>query len=170
MSAHRSTLRSLTILLAAALLTACMGPPPRDPAAIAKAYLEADRFDEASREMEIAVRRQPEDVELRMEAARIHAAAAHVDRAIDHLEAAQGMAPRNPEVAILIGELEQRRGNPTDAYVAFRRAVALVPDDVRAVSGLALSAEALGFDDEAAEAYRHWEELDEPAAPAAPRK
>jgi hypothetical protein len=46
--------------------------------------------------------------------------------------------------------------------------VNLAPDDVRAISGLALFAEALGFDDEAAQAYERWEDLDGgPAAPAA---
>ena len=150
----------LVLGLLAIALGACFGPAKRDPSEIARTYLEAERFGEAVREIELAVRRRPDDVKLRLEAAEIHTLAGDRQHAIDHLESAQNLAPGDPETAIRLGELEQRRGNATDAYVAFRRAVSLAPEDVRAVSGLALSAEALGFDDEAARAYERWEELD----------
>jgi len=68
--------------------------------------------------------------------------------------------PDDPELSIRIGELELERGHTADAYVAFRRAAGLAPDDVRAVRGLALAADALGFDDEARAAYARWEALE----------
>jgi Flp pilus assembly protein TadD len=158
----------LALCLLALGLPACFGPAKRDPSEIARTYLEAERFGEAVREIELAVRKQPKDVDLRLEAAEIHALAGQLQQAIDHLESAQNLSPGSAEAVIRLGELEQRRGNATDAYVAFRQAVNLAPDDVRAISGLALSAEALGFDDEAAQAYERWEDLDGgPAAPAA---
>ena len=73
---------------------------------------------------------------------------------------AHQLSPDDPEVSILLGELEQRRENMPDAYVAFRRATQLAPEDIRGWSGLALSAEALGFEAEAVDAYARWAELE----------
>jgi Flp pilus assembly protein TadD len=44
--------------------------------------------------------------------------------------------------------------------VAYRRAAEIAPDDVRAVSGLALTADTLGFEEEARVAYARWAELE----------
>ena len=163
MPAIRFVLPQLPVLLLACLgLQACLGPAERDPAAIARTYVEARRFAEAAREIEIAVRQQPDDTELRMTAAEIHAAAEQLQQAIEHLEAVHSRQPSHLAATILLGELEQRRGNPADAYVAFRRAARQDPENVRAVSGLALSAEALGFEAEANEAYERWEALEDP--------
>jgi cytochrome c-type biogenesis protein CcmH/NrfG len=68
------------------------------------------------------------------------------------------------QTSILLGEIEQQREKPGEAYVAFRRAAQLAPEDPRAVGGLALSAEALGFDKEASDAFATWAELDAAAA------
>jgi Flp pilus assembly protein TadD len=133
---------------------------------MARTYLEAGRHEDAIREITIAVRARPRDPALRMEAARISAEAGDVDRAIQHLEVALSIAPRDAEVSIVLGELERDRDNLPDAYVAFRRATELAPDDVRAVSGLALSAEALGFEREASAAYAQWAQLEKDAPPA----
>jgi Flp pilus assembly protein TadD len=81
-------------------------------------------------------------------------------RTLEELDRALQRDPDDPEISIRIGELELAAGNTADAYVAFRRAAALSPDDVRAVSGLALAADALGFDDEARAAYARWEALE----------
>ena len=134
--------------------------PNRDPGDMARAYLEAGRYPEAVREIGLAVRARPRDPALRMEAARISIEAGDVERAIQQLEVALSIAPRDPEVSILLGELERDRRNLPDAYVAFRRATALAPDDLRAISGLALSAEALGFEREAREAYARWAQIE----------
>ncbi len=156
--------RALGALLAAGLLglgpTGCLATRSSQATEIARAYHEAGRHAEAAREIELALRQAPDDVDLQLLAASIHAAAGHTERAIAHLELVQGVSPGNFEAALQLGRLEQQRGNAADAYVAFRRAAALAPDDVRAVSGLALSAEALGFEDEAAEAYARWEALE----------
>ncbi len=128
---------------------------------MAEAYLDAGRFVDAAREAEAAVRRNPGDPDLRLLAAEAHHGAGSHERAIDHLEEAIEVAPGDPEIFVLLGEIEQSRENVEDAYVAFRRATQLAPDDIRAWSGLALSAEALGFEDEAAEAYEEWARLEE---------
>jgi cytochrome c-type biogenesis protein CcmH/NrfG len=59
-----------------------------------------------------------------------------------------------------LGDLETRRDNAADAYVAYRRASELAPDEIRAVAGLALAAERLGFDAEAEAAYARWATLE----------
>jgi len=151
---------SAVLLLAPLGLCACLGPKPRDPALPAEAYLDAGRLGEAAREIELAVRAHPDDPELRQTAARINAQAGYLDRAVGHLEEALEKAPRDPETSILLGEIEQRREKPGEAYVAFRRASKLAPEDPRAIGGLALTAEALGFDKEARDAYATWAEID----------
>lgn len=150
--------RSGTILL---LLAFGCVTTPETPQSVAEAYLEAGRYVDAAREAEAAVRRTPDDPELRMLAARAHDGAGSYERAIDHLEEALELSPSDPEISIQLGEIEQGRENVEGAYVAFRRATQLAPDDVRAWSGLALSAEALGFEDEATQAYAEWARLEE---------
>jgi Flp pilus assembly protein TadD len=134
--------------------------PPSDPAAIATAYAGAGRYAEAAREIELALRARPEDAELRRQAARIQAEAGNLARAVEHLEVAIRLRPGEAESWIALGELESRRDNPPDAYVAFKRASELAPQDLRAVSGLAVAADRLGFDEEADRAYAAWAELE----------
>jgi Flp pilus assembly protein TadD len=141
------------------LLMACASPPPRAPGDIAAAYLSAGRLPEATREIERAILVRPRDVSLRRQAARIYVEASRADRAVEHLEAAIQLTPQDGGLWIDLGEIERDRENIADAYVAFRRASALAPTDVRAVSGLAVSAENLGFSEEASEAYARWAEL-----------
>jgi Flp pilus assembly protein TadD len=151
--AATAALGALTALLA------CAGPPPEAPNPV-EAHLEAGRFLDAAREAEKAVRRDPEDPALRVLAGRAHGGAGNLERAIAQLEMAHQLSPSDPEVSILLGELEQQRENVDDAYVAFRRATRLAPDDIRGWSGLALTAEALGFEQEAVDAYERWAELE----------
>jgi Flp pilus assembly protein TadD len=141
-------------------LFACAAPQPTTtPGDIAAAYQSVGRLDEASREIELAIRVRPRDISLRRQAARIYIEAARSDRAIEHLESAIQLAPRDGALWIDLAEIERDRQNIADAYVAFRRASTLSPTDVRAVSGLALSAENLGFSAEASAAYAKWAEL-----------
>ncbi len=144
----------------AAVLAACTTTPPRTSHDVASAYLEAGRYDDAVRESERLVRVQPRDLELRLLAAQANEGAGDLERALSHLEMAQEIAPSDAEAAVRIGLLEQRRARPDDAYVAFRRATMLAPDDLRAWRGLALTAEALGFEAEAERAYARWAELE----------
>jgi Flp pilus assembly protein TadD len=152
--------RLLPLALALAAAGCASVGTPNDPAAIAGAYAKAGRFAEAAREIELAVRARPEDPALRREAARIEADAGNLALAVEHLEVAIRLAPGDAESWIALGEVENRRRNPPDAYVAFRRASELAPRDVRAVSGLALAADNLGFDEEADHAYARWAELE----------
>jgi Flp pilus assembly protein TadD len=156
--------------LAALLALACATPPATDPGAVAATYAAAGRWDEAAREIDLAVRAHPTDVELRRQAAHIYAEAGNPDRAVDHLEAAIELAPRNAASWLDLGEIERGRENVTDAYVAYRRASELAPDDIRAVSGLALTADSLGFEDEARGAYARWAELERQGDAGSPAK
>jgi tetratricopeptide (TPR) repeat protein len=142
------------------LLFACAGPPTSPaPGDIAAAYQSEGRLQEAAREIELAIRVRPRDIALRRQAARIYIESDRADRAIAHLEAAIQITPRDGALWIDLAEIERDRENTADAYVAYRRASALAPTDVRAVSGLALTAENLGFSEEASAAYAKWAEL-----------
>lgn len=145
---------------AAALALACAATAPRTSHDVATAYLEAGRYADAVRESERLVRIQPRDLTLRLLAAEANEGAGDLDRALLHLEMAEEIAPADGRAAVRIGSLEQRRGRIDDAYVAFRRATMLAPEDQRGWRGLALSAEALGFEAEAEKAYARWAELE----------
>jgi len=144
--------------LASAL--ACTTSAPRTSHDVASAYLEAGRYADAARESERLVRIQPRNLELRLLAAQAHEGTGDLERAMLHLEMAEEIAPTDGEAAVRIGLLEQGRARADDAYVAFRRATMLTPDDLRAWRGLALTAEALGFEAEAERAYARWAELE----------
>jgi tetratricopeptide (TPR) repeat protein len=142
----------------------CVGAPDAPlPGDIATAYHAEGRLDEATREIDLAVRTRPRDLALRRQAARIHAEAGGIDRAIGHLEIATQLAPNDPSLWMALGDLETGRQNDSDAYVAYRRAAKLEPDDMRAASELSRTAEALGFSEEAEAAYERWESLKERA-------
>ena len=160
MQQHRIRITHIALALAAALC-ACSSPkPPVGPEVLAEKYLEAKRYPDALRESEKLVRIQPRNLQYRLLAALANEAAGDPQRALSHLEMAQEIAPADAEPNILIGELEQRMKNQDDAYVAFRRATTQAPDDLRAWRGLALTAEALGFEAEAEKAYARWAELE----------
>ncbi len=153
----------LHLLTALALAGAigCAAPALReDSGAEARALAAEGRFPEAVSEIEQAVAREPLDPELRREAARIQWLAGDLPRGILHLEEALEQAPENPDLWLDLAGMERSRENLQDAYVAYRRASELAPDDLRAVSGLALTADALGFDEEASAAYARWNELE----------
>ena len=139
--------RTLLVLALVSLLPACATTPTdSDPGAVAAAYAAAGRHVEAAREIDVAVRAHPNDVDLRQQAATIHAGAGDPDQAVGHL----GASPM----------AEKSRQNVADAYIAYRRASELAPEDIRAISGLALTADSLGFADEARVAYARWAELE----------
>ncbi len=154
----RFALVSLGLALTLACATRTSGPTPGD---IAAAHSTAGRFEEAAREIDLAVRARPRDLSLRRQAAQIHSKANHSNQAIGHLEVAIQLAPQDGTLWIELAELELTRENIADAYVAYRRAATLAPNDLRAVSGLALAAEHLGFREEASAAYARWSELEQ---------
>ena len=161
--------RALLAALLAAVAGGCASvEKPNDPAEIAQTYAAAGRYPEAAREIELAVRAKPDDPALLRQAASIQASAGDLERAIEHLELAIRLSPSDSELWIALGQVESRRRNPADAYVAFRRAVDIAPRDVRAVSGLAVTADTLGFDEEADLAYARWAELERERDPSAP--
>ena len=124
------------------------------------AYSAAGRYPEAAREIDLAVRARPRDLALRRQASQIHEKAGNPERAIGHLEMAIQLAPEDGTIWIDLGDLQRDRDNVADAYVAYRRAAKLEPNDLRAVSGLAKAADGLGFRDEAESAYERWAELE----------
>jgi Flp pilus assembly protein TadD len=151
---------AVPVLLGFVLFAGCASPPPPDPGAVAAAYAEAGQYEEAAREVDLAVRVRPRDTKLRKQAARIHERAGNMGRAVGHLEAALQLAPSDPEIWITLGDIETQRDNTADAYVAYRRAAELAPQEIRAVAGLALAADHLGFEEEAEDAYARWSALE----------
>ncbi len=159
---RRSARIPILVLAILALGAGCANPFARNFGAAADAHAAAGRHDEAVREIELAVRAHPHHRGLREQASRIHAESGDWVRAIGHLEVvAVDLKPDDADVWIAIAELETRRNNIADAYVAFRRAAQLAPEEIRAVSGLALSADSLGLDDEAEAAYASWARLEQ---------
>jgi len=155
-------------LLVAVLLSGCATPPPPDPGAIAAAYAEAGQYDAAAREIDLAVRAHPRDAALRRQAASIHRRAGNVGKAVGQLEAALRLTPTDAEIWVDLGDLESERDNTADAYVAYRRASELAPRNLRAVAGLALAAERLGFQEEAEAAYARWAALEKESGDDSP--
>jgi tetratricopeptide (TPR) repeat protein len=155
----RSRLSSFCVALCAAL-AACESPTPPGRGSVVDAYIAGGRTLEAVRESERMVRAQPRDAELRLIAARANVAQGDLDRALVHLEMAAELDPSSGEAVIQIGEIEQRRQRIDDAYIAFRRAISIAPNDLRSWKGMALTAEALGFEAEAEKAYARWAELE----------
>jgi superkiller protein 3 len=146
--------------LAVCTLAACASPPASDPGAVAAEYARQGRWDEAGRAIQLAVRQHPRDASLRRQAADILRHGGRPAEAVRHLELAIQIEPEEAEAWIALGDLEKARENIQDAYVAYRRAAELAPRDLRAVSGLALTADSLGFEEEAEDAYRRWAELE----------
>jgi Flp pilus assembly protein TadD len=153
-------MRSTAVSTLLAFAIGCASPSTPQPGAVAATYADAGRYDEAAREVDIAVRAHPRDVTLRKQAAQIHEHAGNTGRAVGHLESALRLAPSDAQIWIVLGDIETRRDNAADAYVAYRRAAELAPDEIRAVSGLALAADHLGFEEEAEAAYARWAALE----------
>jgi tetratricopeptide (TPR) repeat protein len=151
---------AVALAVAGALAFGCVSTPDRDPAALATMYASQERWPEAAREIELAIRANPDDPSLRRRAARIYQRAGNVEKGIGHLEMGIQMSPGDPELWIRLGGLESARENLPDAYVAYRRASELSPTDIRAVSGLAIAADSLGFETEAEAAYARWADLE----------
>ncbi len=140
---------------------ACATPhPSRNLLDRARAHASQGEYIEASVAIEEAVKLSPNNPSLRREAAKIATRTGDANRALAHLEAALRSKDDDPALWTDIAELERDRQNYADAYVAYRRASELNPNDVRAVSGLALIADHLGFEEEAREAYARWNELE----------
>ncbi len=140
---------------------ACAGSPGEPaPGDLAAQYAAMGSFDEAAREIDLAVRARPRDLTLRRQAAQLHNRAGNTQRAVDHLEAAIRLAPNDWTIWLELAEREQDRANVADAYVAYRRASLLEPNDLRAVSGLARSADNLGFAEEAQSARDRRQQLE----------
>ena len=137
--------------------------PTRDLRNRARIHASKGAHAEATIAIEQAVKLSPENPSLRREAARIAAQSGDVERALAHLEAGLRSEDNDPSLWADVAELERDRQNYADAYVAYRRAAELDPNDLRAISGLALIADHLGFEDEARDAYARWNELERQA-------
>ena len=100
-------------IVVAALVAGCTSVPEHgpNPGALAAAYAESGRWDEAAREIDIAVRSHPRDAALRRQAADIHTSAGNVPRAVAHLEVSIEPSPGSADAWIQLAELETSRKN-----------------------------------------------------------
>ena len=95
-------------LIGLALSLGCASPPEPlpGPGSVAAAYADAGRYEEAGREIDLAVRTYPRDVSLRMQAAQIHQLAGNAGKAVGHLEAALRLTPSDPGIWLTLGDIE----------------------------------------------------------------
>ncbi len=139
--------------LALVLQAACTPVPTarngRDAGSLAAAYAAAGRWVEASREIRIALRREPRNASLHLQAADIHEKVGALLRAAENLDSATRLAPTDPGAWAARAAFETRRGRVDSAYVAARRAHQLAPEDTELAFAFARAAERAGLEEEA---------------------
>jgi len=105
--------------------------------------------DEAASAYRRLIELAPDRVEFYRHASGSLAAAGRIDEAIADGAAASELAPQNPEFALHAGTLLLHAGRYDEAARYLDRAVALEPDNARALCGLSAACHALGDSDEA---------------------
>lgn len=103
---------------------------------------------EAERELDAAVARHPEDVELLLMAATYYANLQRWDSARSYIERARMVRPEDPLLEIALGRLELAAGNLDEAESHARDVLEKVPDDVGAMMLIANVAAHQGKDEE----------------------
>jgi tetratricopeptide (TPR) repeat protein len=132
-------------MLLASLLTGAMDAP--GPSALTEALAREDTGDTASAlaGVEAVVAAQPDWALARLEAARLLLKlGGGLDRAEAHLEAAGALAPDNPRVHFLRGQVWEERAKPFQAMQAYEEALRLRPSYEEARFRLASVCVALG--------------------------
>ena len=108
----------------------------------ARALAWALRADEALAAY-AALLAEADDPELRLERARLYAAAERWDEARADLRAALAVRPADAEALLLLADIERWHGSPEEAAGLYERALAERPGDARGAEGLALARAAL---------------------------
>ena len=115
---------------------------------IADLYRAAGRIREAVEEAQDALKANPDDLNSRRVLARIYtqeigdAQANHVDeamvrRAIEQYKIVTGKDPKDVDSLVWLGRLERIAENSVDAEAAFKKVLAIDPDNEDAITGLA---------------------------------
>lgn len=120
---------------------------------LATLLLQQDRRDDAARLLAAALERNPRQSRLAMLQARLLADAGQDARAVSVLQAAQAGA--DADYQALLGALQQRLGNDTQAAAAYRQALASSPQRGTWWLGLAISLERSEQSAAALAAYRN---------------
>jgi protein O-mannosyl-transferase len=116
---------------------------PRNSAAagahqtIAAACMDQGRYDEAIKELETALRLQPDGARAHMLIGEALLHRRRVGEAIDHLQRAAGLWPRNAQIRDLLGNALALAGRFAEAEVQFELAIQADPGHVSARDSLA---------------------------------
>jgi predicted Zn-dependent protease len=137
------------------------------PSLEAAIYADQGRMAEAVREVEIALRRRPDDPALLAQAADLYLRADAPRRALAALEHATFVRPGDADVWERYAAVAERCRDVEGAYVGYRRALALDEDRAVALAGFARTARSLGILDEAKQAERRLQKLPAVGAPPA---
>ena len=102
----------------------------------------------AQKELEAAIARHPQDVDLLLMAAAYQASTDHLDRARDYLQKAQAVRPDDPTLTLTLGRLELAAGRADDAERLTRIVLDKAPNDAGAMTLMAGIAAQRGQDAE----------------------
>jgi len=123
-------------------------------------------FSDLTAPLEIVVERDPSRVAAATRLARLHAEARNWDAAWQVLERSAPHAKKDAEYQGFCGTVLRQLKRPNDAADAYRRAIALKPDDGRWWVGLGLALEEAGRKQEAKQAFAAAREREQSLPPA----
>lgn len=126
----------------------------------------ASAFSDLTAPLEIVVERDPSRVAAATRLARLHAEARNWNAAWLVLERSAAHAKKDAEYQGFCGTVLRQLKQPNDAADAYRRAIALKPDDGRWWVGLGLALEEAGRKREAKQAFAAAREREQTLSPA----
>ncbi|HNI50187.1 MAG TPA: tetratricopeptide repeat protein [Azospira sp.] len=123
-------------------------------------------FSDLTAPLEIVVERDPSRIAAAKRLARLHAEARNWEAAWRVLERSQPYALKDAEYQGFVGTVLRQQKRPGEAAAAYRRAIALQPQEGRWWVGLGLSLEDAGLRQEAKQAYAAAREREQTLSPA----
>jgi superkiller protein 3 len=126
---------------------------------LGKVYISLRRTDEATRELDLALKEKPDDVDASYFLGGLLAQGDHYTEAIPYLERARKVKPDFWAPYFYLGKAKLRLEQPAEAVVLLQRAVALNPDEASAYFQLGRALQACGRQVEARDALRRVAEL-----------
>jgi superkiller protein 3 len=126
---------------------------------LGKVYISLRRTDEATRELELALKEKPDDADASYFLGGLLAQGEHYTEAIPYLERARKVKPDFWAPYFYLGKAKLRLEQPAEAVVLLQRAVALNPDEASAYFQLGKALQSCGRQVEARDALRRVAEL-----------
>lgn len=104
---------------------------------LAKAYIEAGKYDKAETELEKVSRQNPANGELTLRMAEVYLATERADEAIALLQPYVASHPQDVEALVFLGRAHAAAGELSESLGAYRLALEVDPDNIEARFGLA---------------------------------